>query len=246
MWNSGSVVHSTSSAPTPRTSRAVRAPPVVLRVRADARPWPARWCRRCRGSRAGRPGCTAAGVGSASAPRPGQARTRAMPSAAAASPRRRRSPTTQIACSARPREVRRLPAARGTAASITSSRAPLSASKYSICGPIDAVLIGTATAPSQPQPRKASSELDAVAAHQRHPVAARRRRRAASAPARARGAPRPRRACDQRRAADARAAAASPKRCGLALQHRRQRALARRRAASMALSRQSSSVPPPR
>ena len=35
MWNSGSVVQSTSSAPTPRMRARVRAPPAVLRVRAD-------------------------------------------------------------------------------------------------------------------------------------------------------------------------------------------------------------------
>jgi hypothetical protein len=98
----------------------------------------------------GSPGCTSAGA-SDDALAAGYGRTRMPGHAARSAP----SPSTQISRS----EVRARSAAckRSTkASSTTSSFASLLARKYSICGPIDAVLIGTVEAPSQPQPRNTS------------------------------------------------------------------------------------------
>ena len=230
MWNSGSVVQSTSSPRRRGCARCSRPTSGTARA-GTARPWPGRWCPRCRGSRAVSPGLT----------------RRHRPRRCAAGRRRRaggrdrrRSPARRIAdhpdrSSAR----RRRRASRSTnASSITSSRAPLSASKYSICGPIDAVLIGTATAPIQPQPRTVASNstrLPHISAT-RSPRATPARRSAAP---RARARPRAS-ACDHaRRRSTARPVA---ERARLALQHRRQRALR----GGTAARGQSSSVPPPR
>ena len=208
MWNSGSVVQSTSSRRRRGCARCSR-PTSGTAHAGRPRPWPGRWCPRCRGSRACRRGATAA-ASTAVARRAARRQRRRTTARARASPCTGIvPPTTQIACERACARGPRCASRSRNAASITSSRAPLSARKYSICGPIDAVLIGTATAPSQPQPRKASSNstrlphISATRSPRATPAARSAARTRAAAMRRHRVATTPRRRCEQRPLAEA-------------------------------------------